>query len=76
MDSQIIEIDPKNKPEKSNLRDSESEDLTIPQQRSNFRDNAFFVNIHSFMKDNMENFREHQISWIRRDGDQPKIHTN
>ena len=35
-----------------NTRDSESEDLQIPQQRTNFHQNAFFFNIQTFMREN------------------------
>ena len=62
MESQTIDID--DAPSKNNdsglmrqgqLRDSESEDLNIPQQRSNFHVNAFYFNIHTYMKENMAN---------------------
>lgn len=63
MESQTLEID--GKPPGSGLRgqqrDSESEDLNIPQQRSNFHQNAFFFNIHQFMKENVENLKTHVI---------------
>jgi len=54
VDSLTINIDNINPPKNMNTRDSESEDLSIPQQRTNFHQNAFFFNIQTFMKENKE----------------------
>lgn len=54
MESQSINISDSPGPTKQGQqRDSESEDLNIPQQRSNFHENAFYFNIHTYMKENM-----------------------
>ena len=46
VDSQTINIDSIAATSKPGvLRDSESEDITIPQQKNNFHPNAFFFNI-------------------------------
>lgn len=38
-------------------RDSESEELNVPLQRSAFDSNAFFYNFHTFMKENIEGLK-------------------
>jgi hypothetical protein len=62
MDSQTINIDDQPGSKKQGQqRDSESEDLNIPQQRSNFHENAFYFNIHTYMKENMVQLQTHVI---------------
>lgn len=67
MESQTLNIDDAPTKEKidtkkqGQLRDSESEDLNIPQQRSNFHINAFYFNIHTYMKENMINLQTHVL---------------
>lgn len=41
--------------ELSQLRDSESEDINIPIQKINLNSDAFIINLHEFMKENIEN---------------------
>lgn len=41
----------------SQLRDSESEDINIPGQRVNLNADAFYINLHEFMKANIENLQ-------------------
>ena len=41
--------------ELSQLRDSESEDINIPIQKINLNVDAFIINLHEFMKENIEN---------------------
>ena len=66
MESQTMMIDDKipnddDVMKKRHSRDSESEDLNIAQQKSNFHQNAFFFNIHTFMKENMMNLQHSLI---------------
>lgn len=67
MESQTINIDDEmklNQPgskKQGQQRDSESEYLNIPQQRSNFHENAFYFNIHTYMKENMVQLQTHVI---------------
>ena len=62
MESQTLPIDEKLPSDddvmKKHHRDSESEDLNIPQQKSNFHQNAFFFNIHTYMKENLSNLNK------------------
>lgn len=57
MESQTLAIDEKGEGKALKHRDSESEDLNIPQQKSNLNQNAFFFNMHTFMKENMDNLQ-------------------
>ena len=41
--------------ELSQLRDSESEDINIPIQKINLNSDALIINLHEFMKENIEN---------------------
>lgn len=70
VDSQTINIDSIAATSKPGvLRDSESEDITIPQQKSNFHPNAFFFNIHTYMKENMEGIKNMIIkNYLRNNG--------
>jgi len=64
MDSELIQIDDQKQPKTaslrgvgaSQLRDSESEEINIPVQRLNLNDQAFYINLHTFMKENIEHF--------------------
>jgi len=47
MDSLTIKIN-------KDSRDSESEDIPMPNHRDTFDPNSFFVNTHDFMRENQE----------------------